>query len=156
MMFLDNEKRVKKIVGWKYTILYKITFPNRSLGISKKPRIIDLMIRGFLIILWLSKLFKKELLNIQIREIYSCIFLGIKLHLEKGVINMNRQTLLKNDQYIIVQHSHYPSMKIYRKRPLTTYDIQKMLAHNKAFSLTDTLFNTAYKRVPDTFTKSEN
>lgn len=50
---------------------------------------------------------------------------------------MNRQTLLKNDQYIIVQHSHYPSMKIYRKRPLTTYHIQKLLAYQKAFDLTD-------------------
>lgn len=63
--------------------------------------------------------------------------MGIKLHLEKGVINMNRQTLLKHDNYIIVQHSHYPAMKIYRKKSLTTYHIQKLLAYQKAFDLTD-------------------
>ncbi|MFD2869905.1 hypothetical protein ACFSY7_15535 [Kurthia populi] len=50
---------------------------------------------------------------------------------------MNRQTLLKHDNYIIVQHSHYPAMKIYRKKSLTTYHIQKLLAYQKAFDLTD-------------------
>lgn len=66
--------------------------------------------------------------------------MGIKLHLEKGVINMNRQTLLKHDNYIIVQHSHYPAMKIYRKNSLNTYHIQKLLAYQKAFDLTDMFF----------------
>lgn len=90
--------------------------------------------------------------------------MGIKLHLEKGVINMNRQTLLKHDNYIIVQHSYYPSMKIYRKRPLTTYHIQMLLAYQKAFDLTDMFFHNysfhvpqtkiqILKRVPDTFTE---
>ncbi len=66
---------------------------------------------------------------------------------------MKRRILEKNENYIIVQHSYYPVMKIHRKNHLTTYDIQKMLAHNKAFDLTDTLFNTAYKSVPDTYSK---
>lgn len=89
--------------------------------------------------------------------------MGIKLHLEKGVINMNRQTLLKHDNYIIVQHSHYPSMKIYRKKSLTTYHIQKLLAYQKAFDLTDMFFHNysfhvpqtkvIFKRVPDTYSK---
>lgn len=54
---------------------------------------------------------------------------------------MNRQTLLKHDNYIIVQNSHYPAMKIYRKRPLTTYHVQKVLAYQKAFDLTDMFFH---------------
>lgn len=87
--------------------------------------------------------------------------MGIKLHLEKGVINMNRQTLLKHDNYIIVQHSHYPAMKIYRKKSLTTYHIQKLLAYQKAFDLTDMFFHnysfpTAKKESRTLFPKLNN
>lgn len=54
---------------------------------------------------------------------------------------MNRKTLLMHTNYIIVQHSHYKLMKIHRKSYLTTYHIQKMLAHNKEFDLTDMFFH---------------
>lgn len=51
---------------------------------------------------------------------------------------MNRQTLLKHDNYIIVQHSHYPTTKIYRKNHYInhmfacqhTFDLTGMLCHN--------------------------
>ena len=85
--------------------------------------------------------------NSQITEIYHCVFRATQLYLEKGVVTMYRRTLLKNDNYVIVHHSHYPVMKIHRRKYLTTYHIQKMLAHNKEFDLTDLFFK---KRVPDT------
>ena len=96
--------------------------------------------------------------NSQITEIYHCVFRATELYLEKGVINMNRQTLLKHDNYIIVQHSHYPAMKIYRKNSLTTYHIQKLLAHQKAFDLTDMFFHnysfqTNHKRIMNPISK---
>ena len=75
--------------------------------------------------------------NSQITEIYYCLFTNLQLYLEKGVLIMYRRTLLKNDNYVIVQYSHYPAVKIHRGKYLTTYHIQKMLAHNKEFDLTD-------------------
>jgi len=59
---------------------------------------------------------------------------------------MKRRILEKNKNYIIVQHSYYPVMKIHRKNHLTTYDIQKMLAHNKEFDLTDLFLKKCKKK----------
>lgn len=89
--------------------------------------------------------------NSQITEIYHCIFLMSELYLEKEVVIMNRRILMKNENYIIVQHSYYPVMKIHRKNHLTTYDIQKMLSHNKAFDLTNTLFSKKHEKSPGHF-----
>lgn len=50
---------------------------------------------------------------------------------------MQRVTLHKANHYIIVQHSYYPAMKIYRQSPFAIYHIQQFLAHQRAFDLTD-------------------
>lgn len=61
-------------------------------------------------------------------------------HFEGRVNNMKRIVLYQEASYIIVQHSHYPVMKIYRKNPLTIYHIQKFLAYQRAFDLTNIFF----------------